>query len=135
MSDNKLPLLRHTIGNLVLFKSLCPLNTIGSLLCYCSATPIGNSDTSFMASFGGSDTASIIGPAILPTIKVAILERVALQDLPLLRGCYPLRPNVGKSHLLIVNGHSAHPFLFRPLRFWYGVLLAQSDICKITNSL
>jgi len=78
-----------------------------------------------MASFGGSDTASIIGPAILPTIRVAIPERVALQDLPLLRGCYPLRPNVGKSHLLIVNGHSAHPFLFRPLRFWYGVLLAQ----------
>ena len=34
-----------------------------------------------MASFGGSDTASIIGFAILPTIKVAILERVGSEGL------------------------------------------------------
>ena len=41
-----------------------------------STSTIGNLDTLFTASFGGSDTTSIIGSAVLPTIKVAIPERV-----------------------------------------------------------
>jgi len=37
---------------------------------------IGNSETLFVTSFGGSYSASIIGSVTLPTIKVAILECV-----------------------------------------------------------
>ena len=84
-----------------------------------------------MASFGGSDTASIVGSAILPTIKVATLERVALQDLPLLRGCYPLRPNVGKSHLLIVNGHLLTRFCLDLCAFGTGFYLPNPTFVKL----
>jgi hypothetical protein len=96
-------LLHYPIGNFCLILSLFPLNTIVSLLHNFVAPlhPIGNSETLFVTSFGGSDTASIIGSVTLPTIKVAILERVEVV------GVEPTCDQLPFLHLIRVRGYTS----------------------------
>lgn len=62
-----------------------------------------------MASFGGSDTASIIGSAIFPTIKVAVLERVEVV------GVEPTCDQLPFLHLIRVRGYTSE--IWGGLRF------------------
>lgn len=70
-------LLRYAIGNFgTTLKKFVPSKHFGFASSSTKNSTIskGDSVTLSMASFGGSDTASIIGSAILPTIRVATPE-------------------------------------------------------------